>query len=128
MIADVGDIVNVRGSRIATPFAPPSPGRTPMMVPSTMPTTAITRLNGVIATWNPRSRCSSPLMAPSVPEPAFERSLRQRHQEPHLEYEQRHHGNPDCHESRRGPSMSADPAHVRGQVDGAAHVQPDEMG
>ena len=41
MIAEVGGIVNVSGSRIATPFAPPSPGSTPMMVPSTMPITAI---------------------------------------------------------------------------------------
>ena len=44
MIAEVGGIVNVKGSRIATPFAPPSPGSTPMMVPRTMPTTATPRL------------------------------------------------------------------------------------
>ena len=49
MIAEVGGIVNVSGSRIATPLAPPSPGRTPMMVPSVMPTTAMNRLNGVMA-------------------------------------------------------------------------------
>jgi hypothetical protein len=49
MMADVGGIVNVSGSRIATPLAPPSPGSTPMMVPSVMPTTATKRLNGVIA-------------------------------------------------------------------------------
>ena len=39
MIAEVGGIVNVSGSRIATPFAPPRPGSTPMMTPSMMPTT-----------------------------------------------------------------------------------------
>jgi hypothetical protein len=39
MIADVGDIENVRGNRIATPFAPPRPGRTPIMTPNTIPTT-----------------------------------------------------------------------------------------
>ncbi len=49
MIADVGGIVNVSGSRMATPLAPPSPGSTPMMVPSVMPTTAMKRLNGVTA-------------------------------------------------------------------------------
>src|SRR5262245_20370847 len=127
MMADVGGIVNVRGSRIATPLAPPSPGSTPMMVPSTMPTTAITRLKGVMAIWNPRSRCSNPLMARSVPEPAFERPLRQRHQEPHLEDEEGHHRDPDRYDGRRGPPVSADPAHVGGQVDGSAHVQPDQM-
>ena len=39
MIADVGFIENVSGSRIATPFAPPSPGSTPINTPSVMPTT-----------------------------------------------------------------------------------------
>ena len=39
MIAEVGDIEKVSGSRMATPLAPPRPGSTPMMTPSTMPTT-----------------------------------------------------------------------------------------
>ena len=30
MIAEVGDIENVSGSKIATPLAPPSPGSTPI--------------------------------------------------------------------------------------------------
>ena len=38
MIAEVGFIVNVSGSRIATPFGPPSPGSTPTTMPSRMPT------------------------------------------------------------------------------------------
>ena len=38
MIAEVGDMLNVSGSRIATPLAPPRPGSTPMITPSTMPT------------------------------------------------------------------------------------------
>ena len=37
MIADVGGIVNVSGSRIATPLAPPRPGSTPISTPSRMP-------------------------------------------------------------------------------------------
>ena len=37
MMAEVGGMVNVSGSRMATPLAPPSPGSTPMMVPSAMP-------------------------------------------------------------------------------------------
>src|SRR5439155_18282108 len=62
MIADVGGIVNVRGRRIATPLAPPSPGSTPMMVPSVMPTTAMNRLNGVIAIVKPSQRFSRPIV------------------------------------------------------------------
>ena len=49
MIAEVGGIVNVSGSRIATPLAPPRPGSTPMIVPSVIPITATNRLNGVTA-------------------------------------------------------------------------------
>ena len=39
MMADVGDMLKVSGSRIATPLAPPRPGSTPMMTPSTIPIT-----------------------------------------------------------------------------------------
>jgi hypothetical protein len=49
----VGDIENVSGSRIATPLAPPSPGKTPMMTPSTMPTIITMILNGWMTTAKP---------------------------------------------------------------------------
>ncbi len=38
MIAETGDMEKVSGNRIATPFAPPRPGSTPMSTPSAMPT------------------------------------------------------------------------------------------
>src|SRR6266446_831300 len=88
MIADVGGMRNVSGSRMATPLAPPSPGSTPMMVPSVIPTTATSRLNGVIAMWKPRAMFSKPI---SVTQPGFERSLRQGDQEPALEDDERRH-------------------------------------
>ena len=53
MIADVGGIVNVSGSRIATPFAPPRPGSTPIMTPSTIPISIRSMLNGLNTTANP---------------------------------------------------------------------------
>ena len=53
MIAEVGGIVNVSGSRIAMPFAPPRPGSTPMMTPRLTPMNMSSRLNGVSATENP---------------------------------------------------------------------------
>src|SRR3954451_23083046 len=37
-IAEVGSMVKVSGSRIATPFGPPRPGSTPTKMPSTSPT------------------------------------------------------------------------------------------
>jgi hypothetical protein len=36
-MAEVGSIVNVSGSRIATPLGPPRPGSTPTKIPSTSP-------------------------------------------------------------------------------------------
>src|ERR1700754_3521618 len=36
-MAEVGPIVKVSGSRIATPFGPPRPGSTPTKMPSTSP-------------------------------------------------------------------------------------------
>src|SRR6266581_1674469 len=51
-------IENVRGSRMATPFAPPKPGSTPMMIPRMTPTNMSSRLSGDSATPNP---CSSAL-------------------------------------------------------------------
>src|SRR3546814_2231568 len=37
MIAEVGGMLKVSGSRMATPLAPPSPGSTPMSTPSVIP-------------------------------------------------------------------------------------------
>src|SRR5262245_39044133 len=101
MMAEVGGIVNVSGSRIATPLAPPSPGSTPMMVPSRMPRTAMKMLNGVIATWKPRSRFSSPMR--SVSEPGLDGALRHRHEEPPLEDDERHEGHEHRHDHHRTP-------------------------
>ena len=53
MMADVGGMLKVSGNRIATPLAPPSPGSTPMMTPSTMPTTITMMLKGCSATAKP---------------------------------------------------------------------------
>jgi hypothetical protein len=53
MIADVGGIVNVSGSRIAMPLAAPRPGSTPMMTPRTMPSSMRPTLNGDSTTAKP---------------------------------------------------------------------------
>src|SRR3982750_2865786 len=109
MIAEVGGMRNVSGSRMATPFAPPSPGRTPMIVPSVMPTTAIIRLNGVIATWKPPMMFSKPI---SVAAPGFHGSLRKRDQEPALEHHEGRHRHADRERQGGQPRMPPDPAHV----------------
>src|SRR3990167_3081153 len=125
MIAEVGGIVNVSGSRIATPLAPPRPGSTPMTVPSAMPITATRRLYGVIAMEKPCSRFSTPTR--SVPEPRLEGSLRHRHQEPGLEDEERRDGNAHRDGHHEEPRVAADPAHVEAHVAGRGDVEPDEL-
>src|SRR6266480_3822466 len=110
MIAEVGDIENVSGSRIATPFAPPNPGRTPISTPSRMPTSMKTRFFQVSATANPpirlltSSSTGNPLAffqvarmrralavatdESSIPQHPLDRPLGQRHKEPDLEQQE----------------------------------------
>src|SRR6266567_8537011 len=55
-IAEVGSMVKVSGSRMATPFGPPSPGSTPTKMPSTSPTIISASVFQVSRTAKP---CSS---------------------------------------------------------------------
>src|SRR6478735_459962 len=94
MIAEVGDIENVRGSRMATPLAPPSPGSTPMSTPSVMPTIMSRMFIGVRMTAKPWNRALSSVMLfggmrrelASVAQEGerVEAALGERHLEPHL--------------------------------------------
>src|SRR5687768_17232603 len=103
MMADVGGIENVSGSRIAMPLAPPRPGSTPISTPSTMPIIISIRLNGVRTTakpWNSDEISAMALLVFSVAEEAqrLQRALEQRHLEPHLEHQERdgHHREADA--------------------------------
>src|ERR1700693_178230 len=98
MMAEVGFIENVSGSRIATPFAPPSPGNTPMITPRTIPTIIRPRLYGVRATENPcRSALISSMPARSVQaEGRFEGPFGQRNLEPDFEHQEKCHVDADA--------------------------------
>src|SRR5450631_447542 len=81
-MAEVGSMVKVSGSRIATPFGPPSPGSTPTKMPSTRPTIISASVFHVISTAKPcisRPKASmeglSRLAQALIPEGRFERSL-----------------------------------------------------
>src|SRR5258708_30084429 len=96
-------IEKVRGSRMATPFAPPRPGSTPMMIPRMTPTNISNRLNGDNATPNPCisaliSSTQSPLGADGSvhrhgalvePQRSLERPFGKRHREPYFEYQEK---------------------------------------
>src|SRR5512141_2568320 len=77
MIADVGGIANVSGSRMATPLAPPRPGSTPMMTPSTMPISISSMLNGESTTAKPWNRAESSTKGISRPEVDSDRTAHQ---------------------------------------------------
>src|SRR5260370_33318162 len=87
-IADVGSIVNVSGSRIATPFGPPRPGSTPTKMPSTSPTIISASVFHVSSTANPcikRPKASMILSTFLAAEGRFERPLRHDYVERDLE-------------------------------------------
>src|SRR3954464_2150798 len=65
--ADTGFRLNVIGSSIAMVATGPTPGRTPISVPSRTPIRQYSRLNGVIATPKPRIRLWKSSMRASAP-------------------------------------------------------------
>src|ERR1700736_4496958 len=79
-IAEVGSMVKVSGSRIATPFGPPSPGSTPTKMPSTRPSIIRASLFQVSSTWKPwKSRSKASILSlpkPSEAERGLERPFR----------------------------------------------------
>src|SRR6188768_4128017 len=83
MIAEVGDMPKVSGSRMATPLAPPSPGSTPMITPSRMPTIISPMFCHCRTTAKPWNRL--PMSSMSEAQQVFQWPLGQRHQEPLFE-------------------------------------------
>src|SRR3954469_3784123 len=85
-IADVGSIVNVSGSRIATPFGPPRPGSTPTKMPSNKPSSISARIFHVSRTAKP---CISSETASTLfTEQGFDRPFRHQHVEGDVEREE----------------------------------------
>src|SRR5437016_9270722 len=92
-MAEVGSMVKVSGSRIATPFGPPRPGSTPTKIPSTRPTIISARIFQVSRTAKP---CSSNPKA-SIPavlttESRFDRPLWHDHIEGDIEGDEHDRG------------------------------------
>src|SRR3989337_3525771 len=83
-------MAKVSGSRIATPFAPPRPGSTPMITPRITPVNISARFFSVSATPKPCISDWISSIGSADSEQALERALGQRHEEPHLEDEEQH--------------------------------------
>src|SRR5262245_30538414 len=127
MIAEVAPpgceaIENVSGSRIATPFAPPSPGSTPMITPRTIPASISIRLNHDRATAKPPIRALISCIALGEPEPRFERALGQRYLEPDLEHQEKHEHGPGAHRDDLRPLVLAEERHEEGDEEGGGDV------
>src|SRR6476619_2143443 len=73
MKAAVGSTLKVIGSSSAIVSAGPNPGRTPIAVPSVVPTRHHIRFTGVSATAKPLASCASVSMPASAPEPRPDR-------------------------------------------------------
>src|SRR5947209_2157253 len=125
-IAEVGSIVKVSGSRIATPFGPPRPGSTPTKMPRASPSSMRRMVFQVSSTLKPRS--SRPKASMSVPERAFERSLGHDHVEGDLEHHP-HGGGEKIRGEHRLPRLDvADEVHEARDEREARHVDAQPLG
>src|ERR1700704_2104786 len=106
-MAEVGSIVNVRGSRIATPLGPPRPGSTPTKMPSTRPTIMSDSVFTVSSTWKPcMSRPSASIVA-LEPEQGLERALGHDDVERDVEGDEHGGGEEEAREERFPPRDTA---------------------
>src|ERR1700687_5669452 len=134
MIADVAPpgccaIENVSGSRIATPLAPPRPGSTPMITPSTIPANISIRLNHDSATAKPPIRFWSSCIARALTEPQgrFQRALGQGNPEPDLEHDEEGHHRAHAHREDLRPRVLAQVAHEERDEDGRRDVDAEAV-
>src|SRR3954451_11961470 len=135
MMADVGCIVKVSGSRIATPFGPPRPGSTPMTIPSTSPIAIMPMVYHVGATAKP---CRSELRSStstfprsrlerSVAEQRFQRAFGQRHQKLDFEKPEQNRVQSDADQQRLDPAVFIHHAHEARGEHGRSNVGPDPL-
>src|SRR5689334_17480112 len=118
----------VSGSRIATPFAPPRPGSTPMITPSTMPTNMKATFLKLSATRKP---CASDWISSINARPSahaqeiLDRSLGQRDEEPDLEDQEERDHYADAHDGDFPPGVFSEPAHEEGDEDHRGDIDAD---
>src|SRR5213596_1290568 len=134
-------IENVRGSRMATPFAPPKPGSTPMMIPRMTPTNISSRLSGDSATPNPcnsaltsstsaslsrreHRRANPPARRSIESQCSLERPFGKGHREPYFEDQEK--CDADAYRDRRDfdPGVLAQVPHEVGDIERGRDVEP----
>src|ERR1041384_7244419 len=125
-IAEVGSMVKVSGSRIATPFGPPRPGRTPTKMPSTRPTIMSDSVFTVSSTWKPCASRPSASIA-LEPEQGLDRALGHDDVERDVEGDEHGGGEEEAREERFPPRDPADEAHKARDQQEARHVDAEPL-
>src|SRR6266404_1160633 len=127
-IAEVGSIVNVSGSRIATPFGPPSPGSTPTKMPSTRPMIIKVMIFQVMRTAKPCSSNPNASMTGFLAaERRFERALWHDDVKGDVEGHEHHCGEYESGQQGLPPRDLADQAHEAGDQEKARDIEPEEL-
>src|SRR5882672_5249872 len=127
-MAEVGSMVKVNGSRIATPFGPPRPGSTPTKMPSTSPTIISAIVFHVSRTAKPCSKRPRASMAISLAsEGRFKRSLRHDDVEGYVEGDEHDRGEEECCEQRFPQRDLADHPHEGRDQEETCDVEPEKL-
>src|SRR5256885_17012234 len=114
-IAEVGSIVKVSGSRIATPLGPPRPGSTPTKMPSTRPRIIKVMIFQVMRTAKPcNSNPNASMTGFLAAERRFERALWHDDVNCDVEGHEHHGGENEAGEQRVSHRHVADPTHEAG--------------
>src|ERR1700687_104390 len=110
-MAEVGSIVKVSGSRIATPFGPPKPGSTPTKMPSRSPPSISASVFQVIRTAKPCTRSVSASMERLVAEECLDWPLGHHHVERDFEREEHAQREQEARQHRLPQRDSPDDQH-----------------
>src|SRR5438128_7243304 len=128
-MAEVGSIVKVRGSRIASPLGPPRPGSTPTKMPSTSTRIIKVMIFQVMRTAKPCSSNPNASMTGFLAtERRFERALWHDDVEGDVEGHEHHGGEHQGGEQRLPQRDLADHPHETGDQEEARDVEPEELG
>src|SRR5215510_14827746 len=126
-MAEVGSIVKVSGSRMATPFGPPRPGNTPTKMPSTRPTIIRVSVFQVSRTANP-SRSKPKASMGSIPKQGFYRALRHDHVEGDIESDEYGHREHEAGQQRFPQRDPTDHPHEACDQQEACDVDSEPLG
>src|SRR6476646_2896486 len=126
-MAEVGSMVKVSGSRMATPFGPPRPGSTPTKIPSTRPTIISASVLNVSRTEKPWMRRPIASMAASITQQGFKRPLRHDDVESDLEGDEHGDGENHRRQNRLPPRDPADQSHETDNEDEARDIESEPL-